>query len=213
MPDPKENEEKVDETTAQNGTEENKEQKTDEEQIDYDKEFKEALESFETKEKNREGFNQRKANENNEATNPDLQTLVAEGVKEALKTAIPQIKAELTEDSVDTLLEEFSGGDANKKKLLRFHFINSVGSNGTLRERMENALLITDKKTILKTQQEMAVALHNRQGISNTGQGASTEGQEVQDNFFSKEQLAELKKRGYDDAKIERLKTNMRNRH
>ena len=180
--------------------------------MDYDKEFQEQLDKFETAEKNRDGYSKRKANE---ATQTQEEGVVTqEGinvmVSEALKQAIPQLQSTLVEDQVETILNELSANDS-ERKLIRFHFQNSVGLNGTVRERLENAKLIANKKTILKTQKEMATALHNRQGISSNGQGQSTDGPEVQDSFFSKSQLAELKARGFDDAKINRLKENMRN--
>lgn len=116
----------------------------------------------------------------------------------------------IAQDTIESVLNELSGGDESKKKLIRFHFENSVGTYGTLRERLENAALIADKKTIQKTQKELAVALQNRQGLSTTGMGVSTEGMEVPDTFFSKEQLSDLKAKGWDDKKIQRLKENMR---
>lgn len=201
------NEEKAEETAVHTDNEEKT--TTDEEQIDYNKEFEEQVEKFEAAEKNREGYNQRKANEL-EATNPDIQAAIDAGVTKALESVIPALKAELTGDSVDTLLDEFSGGDLSKRKLLQFHFTNSISATGgTLRERMENALLIAQKKTILKTQKEMAVAIQNRQGLSNDGQGGN-QGTPVNDSYFSEEQLAELRAKGYDDAKIKRLEVNMR---
>lgn len=204
--------EKVETTTTEENAAEEIETTEPVEELDYDKEFQEQLDKFETAEKNRKGYEQRKAAE---ATQPEEGVVTQEGVNamvsEALKQAIPALQTSLVEDQVETVLNEIAKNDA-EKKLIRFHFENSVGLNGTIRERLENAKLIANKKTILKTQREMATALHNRQGISSTGQGHSTDGPEVKDSFFTKEQLAELKKRGYSDEKIERLKVNMRNR-
>ncbi len=183
----------------------------EEPEVNYDEEFTQAVEKFETAEKNREGYSKRKETTTQTQTEvePMTQERIDEMVGNAVKKAIPQLQSTLVEDQVETVLDQLSNGNEAKKKLIRFHFENSVAPNGTIRERMENALLIADKKTIFKTQKEMAVALYNRQGLSNSGQGTSTEGMEVADNYFTKDQLAELKAKGFDDAKIQRLKANM----
>lgn len=201
------------EASAQESTKQTEDTKTTEE-IDYEKEFTEAVENFDRAEKNREGYLKRKqATEGAEEKTGeagDVQSQVEEALAKALPKFIPKLQSTLAEDTVEATLNDLAGGNEAKKKLIRFHFENSVGANGTIRERMENALLIADKKTIMKTQKEMAVALQNRQGLSNTGQqGNSTEGQQVKDNFFSPEQLASLKAKGWDDKKIQRLRDNL----
>lgn len=207
MPEPKENE-VVDDTTIQDGTEETTTDDTTEGEVDYDTEFTQAVEKFETAEKNREGFAKRKSTD--EEADETVKTMdIEEQVAAAIRKALPKLQSSLVEDNVESALDDLSGGNDAKKKLIRFHFENSVGTNGTIRERMENALLIADKKSILKTQKELAVALKNRQGLSSTGQGSSTDGMQVKDNFFAADQLAELKAKGWDDAKIQRLKDNL----
>lgn len=200
---------KVEDTTSQTGVDETTQTTTDNETVDYDAEFNDAVEKFETAEANREGYLKRKTTE--EAVDETVEKMDIEAqVAEAIKKALPKLQSSLVEDNVENALDDLSQGNEAKRKLIRFHFENSVGTNGTIRERMENALLIADKKTIFKTQKEMAVALKNRQGLSNSGQGSSTEGMEVKDSFFSQEQLNDFKAKGWDDAKIERLKTNLR---
>ena len=178
-------------------------------EIDYEAEFKAAVESMERAEHNRQGYEARKGKTEESGALPNQATIDAM-VAEAVQKAVPQLQSALAQDTIESVLNEFSGGDEAKKKLIRFHFENSVGSNGTIRERIENASLIADKKSIQKTQKELAVALHNRQGLSATGMGVSTEGQQVPDSFFSKEQLQELKSKGWNDEKIQKLKENMR---
>lgn len=175
---------------------------TDKEEVDYDAELQNALERQQQAERNREGYEKRKAQELKDV---DIEARV----QEAIQKALPKLQSSLAEDTVESALNEYAQGNESRKKLIRFHFENSVAPFGTIRERMENAALIADKKTIQKNQQEMAVALHNRQGISNTGLGSSTDGVQVQDKFFSQEQINELKARGWDDKKIQRLKANM----
>ncbi len=207
-------EEEVEKTTEEDAT---LEIKTETDAPDFDKEFEAEVEKFEKAEKNREGFQKRKEKEQqidqvdlDVAKMQEDEAKVNELVAKAISRQLPKIQASLAEDTVQGNAEQLSNGDAALKKLILFHFENSVAANGTIRERMENALLIAQKPRILKTQKEMAVALKNRQGLQSSGLGVSTEGQEVKDNFFTPEQLTDLKKRGYDDKKIERLKANLR---
>lgn len=64
-------------------------------------------------------------------------------------------------------------------------------------------------KQALKRNKELETALKNRSQIVSTGSGTSSEGMEVQDTSLSKEQLDNLKKRGWDDARIERFKKTL----
>lgn len=201
----------ADETTEQNSTVETNET----ESIDYDKELAESVEKFEIAERNREGYEKRKAKTEEEVDNTqtqldDMEARVTAAIEKTLPKFIPKLQATLAEDNVETILDQLAPGNEAKQKMIKWNFENRVGLTGSLRERLENALLITDKKTILKTHKEMAVALQNRQGLSTTGQGSSTEGAEVKDNLLSKEQLNALKAKGWDDKKIQRFKDNLR---
>jgi hypothetical protein len=75
------------------------------------------------------------------------------------------------------------------------------------------ARLLAEKDALFRTAtqkvKELTVALKNKDQNSASGQGGSTEGREVGDNFFSPEQLASLKAKGWDDTKIAKLKENM----
>ena len=58
---------------------------------------------------------------------------------------------------------------------------------------------------------ELSTALRNRGGVASTSGGASTEEVlTVKDNTLSASQIAELKAKGWDDAKIERFKLNLK---
>ena len=66
-------------------------------------------------------------------------------------------------------------------------------------EAREKAL--TEK--LIKENRELKLATQNRSQINTgTGQGASIETTQVKDNYFSDEQLADLKKRGLDPEKV-----------
>lgn len=195
----------ADETAKQNSTVETKEP-----EVDYDKELQAEVEKFETAEKNREGYALRKAKTEGEEEPTDIEAQVAAALAKELPKIVPKLQSTLAEDTMEILLNEFSGGNEAKKKLLRFNFENKVSAAGTMRERMENAALITDKKAIQKKQTEMATALQNRAGLGASGLGSSTEGQIVPDNILSADQLADLKARGWDDKKITAFKKNLR---
>ncbi len=200
MPD---DEKEADKTAVADDKQEKKEEVAPVVEPNYEQELQEEIEKFEKKDNNREGYKKRKEQEDKEQA-PDIQAQV----DAAIAKAIPTIQSALSQDTIETLLTEFSGGNEAKRKLLRFNFENKV-SGGTLRERMENAALITDKKTIQKTQAEMAIALKNRQGLGTSGLGSSTEGQEVKDNILTESQINDLKARGWNQKKIDRFKQNL----
>lgn len=184
----------------------------DEVKPDYDKQLQEEVEKFERAEKNREGYQKRVAKKDGEAEEDkpsDIESQVAAALAKELPKILPKLQSSLAEDNIETLLNEFSQGDESKKKLLRWNFENKVTAVGTMRERMEDAALITDKKAIQKKQTELATALKNRAGLGASGLGSSTEGQQVSDNILSADQLNDLKKLGWDDKKIERFKKNL----
>ncbi len=66
-------------------------------------------------------------------------------------------------------------------------------------------------KAVLKRNKELEVALKNRGQITSTSaQGSNEDKAEVRiDNYFSNEQIAALRAKGYDEKKIETLKKNM----
>ena len=73
---------------------------------------------------------------------------------------------------------------------------------------LENAKLIANKGSILKTSRELKTALQNRSQISNTSSSGSEKPESVP-QFFTAEQLKDLKSRGWNDKKIEAYKKNL----
>lgn len=75
------------------------------------------------------------------------------------------------------------------------------------------ARLLAEKDAITRNlaqqNRELRTALKNKDQTISSGQGSSTEGKEVGDNYFSAEQLTGLKAKGWDDKKIQALKENM----
>jgi len=74
----------------------------------------------------------------------------------------------------------------------------------------EKEALVT---TLAKKNKELTLALKNRNQVTQVSAlGSNGDKNEVKtDNFFSEAQIAELKKRGYSDKKIESLKSNLKN--
>lgn len=104
--------------------------------------------------------------------------------------------------------------DPNKRELIKHHYESSIIHSGvdpeSIKNDLDNALLIVDKKILLKEKSELATSLHNRQGISRIGNGTSDEKDNDPKPFFTAEQLADLKKRGFDEKKIAMLQKNLK---
>lgn len=93
--------------------------------------------------------------------------------------------------------------DPDEAELIKFHFENSVGG-GSVRERIENAHLIANKKKFLKERSEMARSLENGKGVSRVASagGRNQDVDKGNKDFFSPEQIEALKKRGLDPEKV-----------
>lgn len=131
---------------------------------------------------------------------------IAERVAQKL---MPALQASMAVETMDTILNEISSGPDERKYIM--HIFKGLDSSmGTIRERLENAKLIANKKTILKTHKELQLALDNRSQISSTAMGSNSEGMTVKTSSLSPDQRADLKKKGWDDAKIERFEKNLK---
>lgn len=65
-------------------------------------------------------------------------------------------------------------------------------------------------KKLAKDNKELALALANKQGFVSAGQGAGeSANSETKREYFSKDQLADLKKRGWSDEKIKSLEKKL----
>lgn len=88
-------------------------------------------------------------------------------------------------------------------------------------QKVQEALLATkeaqieaEKQQLLakmaKENSELKIALANRSQVGSGGTGANQDGgMEVKNQFFSDAQIADLKKRGWDDEKIDLLRKNV----
>ncbi len=69
----------------------------------------------------------------------------------------------------------------------------------------------TYAKDLARKNKELALALQNKMGMAATGQGSgASSASESKVEYFSQEQLAEFKRRGWDEAKIKRAEERMR---
>lgn len=87
-----------------------------------------------------------------------------------------------------------------------------------VREEMmatQEAKLLAEKEAILqqalKENREMKIALGSKQGIKTSGDGAPSDNKVATPQYFSDEQINDLKARGFDEAKIKKLVENMQN--
>lgn len=173
-------------------------------EIDYEAEYAALLAENERihseKENYKKGLLKAKGKLDDEEESSDIASLVQEEIRKVL----PHLEQTAALGQVETILSELAQSEA-EKKLIKFHFENSVGQVGSIRERLENAKLIANKKAILKANQELQVALKNKsQPLVNStfGGGSSGNEKEISDNFWSKEQMNYFQKRGLDPNKV-----------
>ena len=132
---------------------------------------------------------------------------IAKIVKETMKEEIGSLHSLITGNTLESALSKLTDNPA-KKDLIKFHYENSIIKTGSIDEDLENALLIADKKTILKQTKELAIAAQNRSQIGNSSMGSNSKSGVIK-KFFKDEQIADLKKRGFTDKMIENLQNNM----
>ena len=164
------------------------------------------VEEFEKKEKNREGFIKRKAQEVDDVEEDDKVTLA---VQKALDKVLPKIQASTESMVLDQKINSLSESPA-VRKLIKLHFENTVNPDlGSIDERLEAAQAIATRKQTQKVMKELTVAAQNRSQIQNTSVGQNSEVKAVSDGMLSDTQLNELKRRGWNDEKIIRFKKNL----
>lgn len=171
--------------------------------VDYEAALSLALEAQERAEGERDNYKQGLLKAKGKL--PKDETDIESAVARALEKALPKLQAAITPDAVETWLDKNTSTPA-ERKLIKFYYEN--GNAGTLNEQLENAKLIANKKALLRQTSELRTALQNRASMGMTS-GSHSEGPTVKDNYFSADQVAELRKKGWDDKKIEMLKKNL----
>lgn len=184
-----------------------------EEVVDYALELKKALEINEKLAEERDNYKQGmlSAKGKLKAKDSDEEIDIATLVQNAVNTAIEPIKQTISKPIVDSIIDSFTT-DPDKKALIKFHYENSIKQTGTtqeaIKEDIENALLIADKKVLTKKVKELSLSVANRSSMSTTGQGSGSK-PTFEKEILSDEQINTLKKRGWDDEKIKQFKQNL----
>lgn len=119
---------------------------------------------------------------------------------------VAAVSESLAKPTVDQMIYSLSDNQA-ERDLIKYHYENSIQKHGvdidSIQSDLENAKVIANKKAISSKMKEMAVALNNKSQISNEGLGNDVQqGKEVSKDFFTKEQLDELKRIGVDPNKV-----------
>lgn len=182
------------ETTEQNATVEEVKPEEKLEEVDYTAELKQAEQEAESR---RLGYAIRHAKKDVEAeteqeAEQDQSDVIAEKV---LNRVLPVINSATQSNLLEGKLEDLSGGNDALKKLIRFHMDNTVNPTLDINSRLDAAYAIANKKVIAKTVKEINLAQKNRSQIVNTGEGASTETNQLPgSNVLSDNQKAELRR-------------------
>ncbi len=183
---------------------------TETETVDFDKELQEEIAKTERAEQARKGYEMRHKEKTTETLDED--DAITKAAEKVLARVLPRLEATAASNSLEVHLNQMTS-DPSLKNLIKHHFDHSVGSNGSVLERLENAQAIALKKVIAKQAKQLNVAVLNRQQISNTGMGSHSKSiAEPKDNILSEAQIASLKAQGKDDKFIDALKRNLMKR-
>ncbi len=186
---------------VQNGTE------TEEQEVEVD--FSEEVAKFEKKSEDaRTGYERRKAGKGDgrDVNVADVDSIADQVAARLLPRLQATTESALFENKLDALTD-----DPAQRKLIRFHYENTVIPVGSIEDRLEIAFAAANRRKILKTSRELTTALKNRQQIQNNTQGNSSDASymKVSDGQLAEAQIRELKTRGWSDQKIERFKKNL----
>lgn len=182
--------------------------------IDYAKELQDSLQREEKLKEERDNYKKgmllAKGKLKSEE-NTDEEANIEDRVQKAVNMAIEPLKQIISKPVIDTIIDSFTD-NPDKKQLIKFHYENSIKHTGTtpeaIKEDLENALLIADKKALAKKVKELSLSVANRSTISNNSQGSNSKA-DFKKEILSDEQIQTLRKRGWDDAKINAFKENL----
>jgi len=136
----------------------------------------------------------------------DIEKLVADSVAKAIQP----LQETVIKPSVDRILDSITD-NPSKKELIKYHYENSIKQSGTseqaIREDIENALMIADKKALKRNLEELSLSVKNRANISGQGSG-STAKPDVKKEVLTNEQIDALKKRGFTPDMIKKFEEN-----
>lgn len=119
---------------------------------------------------------------------------------------VAAVSESLAKPTIDQMIVSMSDNQA-ERDLIKYHYEKSIQHHGvdidSIQSDLENAKVIANKKAISSKMKEMAIALNNKSQISNEGMGNDVQqGKEINKDYFTAEQLAELKRIGVDPNKV-----------
>lgn len=124
-------------------------------------------------------------------------------INELVDSRISALEKKTDLNTFDSMVGDYTD-NSDEQALIKFHFENSVGQAGSIRDRIENAQLIANKKVLLKQNSELRRAVENGSGVSRkaTAGGGNQDVEKGKKNFWSPEQEVAIKKRGLDPEKV-----------
>jgi len=134
-------------------------------------------------------------------------------VEEKLNQKLSSLQGNFTKNIVQNTLADVSQ-NASEQKLIQWYYENKIIKSGmdpeSVRNDLEDCKAMVNKKKVLQTQNELKVALRNKSQISTMPNSGISEKTPVTSQYFSADQLADFKKRGWNDEKIKKAEENMR---
>lgn len=189
-------------------TEEPEEEPNESDEIDY----KSELERVQSERENyKQGMlNAKSKLKEKKEKSPDEPALDEERLVNLVNKAVDQRTEQLIldrdDDKVDAEIASLTD-NPDERDLIKFHYKNSVNRSGTsltaIREDLENAQLIANKKLLKKENRELKEALKSRATVGNSGYGSSHRRvEEKVDPRLSDEDLALLKRHKIDPKTV-----------
>ena len=119
----------------------------------------------------------------------------------SLKEEISTLKTTSIKPTVESILDSLTSNQ-KEKELIKWYYDNRIVKSGTsdndVRSDLEDAMAMANKKKILKQNEELKIAAKNKSQISNMPDSSGGDEVEVKTSKWTKEQIADLKKRGLD---------------
>lgn len=174
------NEEGSDESSSQ--------EESKEDSIDYKEELEKAQTSLGKAEKKIVQLKKKKEPEVSEeeseeesATPPDVQQQIDQGIEQA--------RGDMVEDEVESALNDITS-DEDERELIKFHYENTIQRSGysrlKIKQDLDNARLIANKKKILSTNAELSKALQSKNSMGSAGIGNNQANKDAIDSDWDK---------------------------
>jgi delta 1-pyrroline-5-carboxylate dehydrogenase len=174
--------------------------------IDYDSELKDLVAKNAILENERDNYKKGLliAKGKIEDDTVDRDTKLFEEMK-ALREQIATLATTSIKPTVETVLDSLTS-NAGEKNLIKWYYDNKIIKSGTsnsdIQADLEDAMAMANKKKILKQNEELKIAAKNKSQISNMPDSSGGDEVEVKTSKWTKEQIADLKKRGLDPDKV-----------